>query len=110
MLYPISCNRDIHAASNSVQFLGYQDNTHSCLIDMVVAISQAYQNELDPHSGMIHFQHGTLLLSRLPTQTRIEYVQAHVLSALFLLKKGRLTNFRMALHTSCILLYSIIKR
>ncbi|KAL2838974.1 hypothetical protein BJY01DRAFT_250713 [Aspergillus pseudoustus] len=110
MLYPISCNRDILTASTSVQSLGYQDNTHSCLIDMVIAIAQAYQNESDPHSGMMHFQHGTILLGRLPAQTRIEYVQAHVLSALFLLKKGRLTNFRMVLHTSCILLYSIIKR
>lgn len=50
-------------------------------------------NEESAESGMSDFQRATHILSRVGIQFKTKNVQAHVLSALFLLKKGRLLDF-----------------
>ncbi|KUJ13613.1 uncharacterized protein LY89DRAFT_785261 [Mollisia scopiformis] len=109
-MYPVMCDPSAQTISEFVAAQGFSEDIESCFSLLIVALAKAHRDEDSTGSGMSDFHRATHILSRVGTQFKTKYVQAHVLSALFLLKKGRLLDFWKALHTGCTLLYTMLKR
>jgi len=109
-MYPVMCDPSAHKVSGSVAAQGFGNNIESCFTLLIEALSKAYRNENCLESGVSDFQRAADILGRVNTQFRMQHVQAHVLSALFLLKKGRLLDFWSSLHVGCTMLYTMLKR
>ena len=109
-MYPITCNPSAHEISGLVVAQGFREDLPSCFTLLIVALAKAYKNEGSIESGFSDFQRATHLLGRLGIQFSIQHVQLHILSAIFLLKKGRLLDFWNSLHAACSTLYTTIRR
>jgi hypothetical protein len=109
-LYPVICNQASFAMASDVQTRGIQADVPSCLVLLMVALSQAYRRHAPLESGLADFQNAMQLLSRINVEFTLAYSQTQVLSALFLLKKGRLLGFWFYLHAGCTILHSMIRR
>jgi hypothetical protein len=109
-LYPIICDKITYEMASVVTARGLEQDLMSCLVLLVMALGKAHAKSADLTDGLSEFQQGVKILSRLPVQFTLEYVQAKVLSALFLLKKGRMLDFWQYLHSGCTGLYAMIHR
>ncbi|KAE9364423.1 hypothetical protein N431DRAFT_474014 [Stipitochalara longipes BDJ] len=109
-MYPVMCDPSAHKVSGMVEARGFGENIESCFTLLIVALSKSYRNENCPESGVSDFQRAVDILRRVSTQFRMTHIQAHVLSALFLLKKGRLLDFWSSLHMGCTMLYTMLRR
>jgi hypothetical protein len=110
VLYPLICESTLGSATDLVQSQGFHQNTHSCLVLLVIAVVKAFIDGDSAESGLADFQRAMQLRSRLSTQLTLQYVHILVFSAIFLLRKDRLLDFAVALHTGCSMLHTLIKR
>ncbi|KAG0650218.1 hypothetical protein D0Z07_3379 [Hyphodiscus hymeniophilus] len=109
-MYPVMCDPSAQTISELVAAQGLCDDIESCFSLLVVALAKAHRNEEAAESGVSDFLRATHIMGRLNTQFKTKYLQAHVLCAIFLLKKGRLLDFWNSLHRGCTLLYTMLKR
>jgi hypothetical protein len=109
-MYPVMCDPSAHAVSGSVVVQGIGEDIESYFTLLIVALSKAYENDEALESGASDFRRATQLFSKLSVQFSLKHVQVHVLSAIFLLKKGRLLGFWSSLHAGCTILYTMIRR
>ncbi|EXJ91871.1 hypothetical protein A1O3_00421 [Capronia epimyces CBS 606.96] len=109
-VYPITCKDTVERMVGWVKSHGFQDDVPSCFTLLIVALSKAYRSYAPVDSGLADFQRATQILSRLSSRSSLEYVIVQVMSALFLLKIGRLVNFTNTLHTACAALFTLIRR
>jgi hypothetical protein len=109
-MYPVMCDPSAHSVSGSLVVQGFGENIDTVFTFLIVALSKAYKYEGCMGSGVSDFRRASQLLNRLSTQFSLKQVQSHVLSAIFLLKKGRLLDFWSALHAGCTTLYTMIRR
>ncbi|OKL61509.1 hypothetical protein UA08_03108 [Talaromyces atroroseus] len=109
-LFPLTCKSTAYNVAGIVRSEGLLTNIRSCYALLMVALSKAFSDCSSTESGLSDFQLANSMLGRLNAQLSLEYVQVLILSSLFLLKKGRLINFSMALHTACTSLYTLILR
>lgn len=109
-LFPIICDQVTFSMASAVVTTGFRDDLQSCLILIMLGLSKAYKYPSLLNSGLADFQHALQIFGRLSVQFTLEYAQAQVLAALFLLKKGRLISFWSYLHAGCTTLYTMIRR
>lgn len=107
VLYPVMCDSTLSKLSNAVNAQGFGENHHSCLMLLIIAITKAYASRASEESGLPEFQQAMQLRTRLSARFSLEYIQILGFSALFLLRKGRLLDFSIALH-SCSTMLSIL--
>jgi hypothetical protein len=109
-MYPVMCDPSAETISGLVAAQGFGDDIESCFSLLIVALAKAHMNEESAESGISDFQRATQILGRVGIRFKTRYVQSHVLSAVFLLKKGRLLDFWSSLHTACTMLYTMLRR
>ncbi|KIW13589.1 hypothetical protein PV08_08778 [Exophiala spinifera] len=109
-LYPITCSDTVQRMVEIVKTDGFRDDISSCFVLLIVALSKAYRSNAPVHAGLADFQRASQILSRLSSQSSLEYVIVQVMSALFQLKMGRLVNFCITVHTACDALSTLIRR
>lgn len=110
VLYPLLCDSTLSKLSNAVNARGFGDDQQSCLMLLIIAITKAYESKARVESGLPEFERAMQLRIRLSARLSLEYVQILGFSALFLLKKGRLLDFSVALHSCSTLLCTLIGR
>lgn len=109
-MYPVMCEPSAHSVSGLAVVQGFGGNIDTCFTLLIVALSKAYKYEGCMGSGIADFQRANQLFNRLSTKFSLKHVQSHVLSAIFLLKKGRLLDFWSSLHAGCNTLYTLVRR
>ena len=109
-LYPIICDKITYEMATAIVTRGLSQDLMSCLILLVIALGKAHAKSAQLTDGLPEFQKGIEILSRITVQFTLEYVQACILSALFMLRKGRLFDFWQYLHGGCTNLYTMIHR
>ncbi|KAI1612566.1 hypothetical protein EDD36DRAFT_474717, partial [Exophiala viscosa] len=110
MLYPILCDSTMLKLSNAVLSQGFGENLHSCLILLLIAMTKAHEKGASVDSGLLDFQRAMQLHTRLSAKLSLDYVQTLCFSALFLLRKSRLLDFIITLHSCCTMLHILITR
>jgi hypothetical protein len=108
-LYPIVCDDAMYEMASSVLGRGFRDDSSSCLILLLISLAKAY-NPQCPDAGLADFQYASLLLSRLGTRFSLHFCQAHVLAALFTLKRGRILDFWSSLYHGLTMFYTMLYR
>lgn len=109
-LYPLICDTTLSCITDVVQAQGFQQDVQSCLVLLVVALTKAFADVDSAESGLADYQRATQLRNQIGAQLSLQYVHVLVFSAMFLLRKDRLLDFAVALHTGCSMLNTVIKR
>ncbi|EFX02230.1 c6 zinc finger domain containing protein [Grosmannia clavigera kw1407] len=109
-LFPLMCKSSAYAVAVSVRKDGLQPNLQSCYALLMVALAKAYADPECVDSGLADFQMAGQIRGRLGEQLNLESVVVQFLITIFLLKKGLMINFALALHAACSSLYTLIKR
>lgn len=109
-LFPLMCKSTAYAVASLVRQAGIRADLESCYALLMVALSKAYSDPASATSGLHDFQTANQILGSFDAQLSLNHVLVQVLSSLFFLKKGRLENFALALHTGCASLYTLIRR
>jgi hypothetical protein len=107
-LYPIICDQVMFDMASSAAKRGLPDDIETCLTLFVIALGQSYDASIE--RGLPHFQKAVQLLSKLTVEFTLEFAQAQVLAAIFMLKKGRILAFWSYLYAGCATLYMMIQR
>jgi len=109
-LYPIICDQVMFDIASSAAKGGLPDDIETCLTLLVIALAQSYDERASIERGLPHFQKAVQLLSKLTVEFTLEFAQAQVLAAIFMLKKGRILAFWSYLYAGCATLYMMIQR
>ena len=109
-LYPIICTDTIYEMATTASLRGIQQNMESCVVLLTIALHEAYSPLAGSMSGLSEFQKANQIINQLGVRIEMEYVQAQVLSALFMLRKTRILDFWQYLQSACHALYTLIIR